>query len=378
MLKKTTCEIEKEINELFDLELENQLDFADKEVMIFGTGTRAKEVCDVLEKNHINVKRILNRAGTFTSAFEDDVEVLTPNDPQISKYEKENAIVIMGIFNPYADEFGLIDELRRFGYVNILSYLEIFYFLKNQLSDGMWLTQREFYFEHKKEIIEAAKLFEDELSYNIFAAILKFKLTGSYNKELLEPKGEQYFPNDIDFYNKVLTCFVDCGAYDGDTINQLLNQYKGVVETVIAFEPDMKSYEKLLDSTKNIDNLKLITLPCGVWDNNTVLNFNSGLESSSFIGDQGISLVSAVKIDSVLKNIDVSVIKMDIEGAEYNALIGSEMTIKKYKPALAICLYHRPEDFYKIPLLIKSINEEYKLSIRLHCHCLFELVLYAK
>lgn len=67
---------------------------------------------------------------------------------------------------------------------------------------------------------------------------------------------------------------------------------------------------------------------------------------------------------------------MDIEGAEYEALLGSVNTIKKYRPALAICLYHKPEHLFKIPLLIKSWNLNYEFFIRFHGNNLFETVLY--
>ena len=57
-------------------------------------------------------------------------------------------------------------------------------------------------------------------------------------------------------------------------------------------------------------------------------------------------------------------IKIDVEGAEENAVLGAKETISKYSPKLNIALYHRNEDMYKIPLLINSINKRYKLYMR--------------
>lgn len=68
---------------------------------------------------------------------------------------------------------------------------------------------------------------------------------------------------------------------------------------------------------------------------------------------------------------------MDIEGAEYQALLGAEKLIKAYKPDLAICVYHSIIDFCTIPLLINSWNLGYKLYLRCHQKFNQEIVLYA-
>jgi hypothetical protein len=70
-------------------------------------------------------------------------------------------------------------------------------------------------------------------------------------------------------------------------------------------------------------------------------------------------------------------IKMDIEGAEFNALKGAERTIRKHKPKLAVCVYHKAEDLITIPQYIKSLVPEYKLYFRAHLPGPFDYVLYA-
>ena len=67
---------------------------------------------------------------------------------------------------------------------------------------------------------------------------------------------------------------------------------------------------------------------------------------------------------------------MDIEGAEENAIRGGEKLIKKYKPKLAICVYHQQRDFLKIPELILSYNSDYKIYLRHYTQGVFETVMY--
>ncbi|MFH1618985.1 MAG: FkbM family methyltransferase [bacterium] len=68
---------------------------------------------------------------------------------------------------------------------------------------------------------------------------------------------------------------------------------------------------------------------------------------------------------------------MDIEGAELDALKGAAETIKKNRPKLAICIYHKPSDLFEIPLFIKSLVPEYRFYLRQHQPISCDLVLYA-
>ena len=77
--------------------------------------------------------------------------------------------------------------------------------------------------------------------------------------------------------------------------------------------------------------------------------------------------VDVTTLDKVIpENEKVTFIKMDIEGSEYAALQGAERLIKNCKPKLAISLYHCGEDYYRIPLYLKSIVPEYKFAVRHH------------
>ena len=70
-------------------------------------------------------------------------------------------------------------------------------------------------------------------------------------------------------------------------------------------------------------------------------------------------------------------IKMDIEGAEMNALRGARTIIQKNKPKLAICIYHSDEDMLRLAEWIHETVPEYKLYVRQHSNCICETVLYA-
>lgn len=71
-----------------------------------------------------------------------------------------------------------------------------------------------------------------------------------------------------------------------------------------------------------------------------------------------------------------SFLKADIEGYEYKMLLGAKKGIERYKPLLAVCIYHNPVDLYSIPKLIKQMVGEYKMAVRHHTYTLTDTVLY--
>ena len=81
--------------------------------------------------------------------------------------------------------------------------------------------------------------------------------------------------------------------------------------------------------------------------------------------------------DNIVDQEGVTFIKMDIQGSELAALHGAENTIRKSKPKLAICIYHKPEDLITIPQYIYSVMPDYKLYLRNHQFISKETVLYA-
>ncbi len=179
-------------------------------------------------------------------------------------------------------------------------------------------------------------------------------------------------------------CFVDCGAYDGDTIRELL-KVAGQFCQVHAFEIDNINYD---DLRKYVDTLptdvqkKVKMYHAGVWNDNKIIGYgnelNSGGESFSVLKSSNVQEICVQKLDDVLKEEKVTFIKMDIEGSELPALQGAKNIIRKQKPKLAICLYHKIEDFWEIPIYLHSLVPEYQFSVMHHCGGIFYgTVLYA-
>ena len=195
-------------------------------------------------------------------------------------------------------------------------------------------------------------------------------------------EGRQYF--DLPYLKyRSDEVFVDCGCYDGTSAIGFLNSCNGDYKHIYAFEPDKGNLKKIENFYRNqgIDKYTLINK--GVWDMDEELAFAANGSANSHIqgiidkNESRIETIEVTALDKCLGNVDISFIKMDIEGAEYKALCGAKDIIKRCRPKLAICVYHKPEDIWEIPELIMDIRDDYKLYLRHYSFRDTETVLYA-
>lgn len=185
---------------------------------------------------------------------------------------------------------------------------------------------------------------------------------------------QQYFdPNLIQYEDEEV--FVDGGCLNFLTSKQLL-KVCDTVKGIYAFEPDPISAKRCNEEAQKTGFKNYTIIEKGLYSTETKLHFNSLGNGCSAITEAGECTVEVAAIDTAIKD-KVTFIKMDIEGAELEALIGAQDTITQYKPKLAISVYHRKEDIIDIPLYIKKLVPEYKLFLRHYSNHAGETVLYA-
>lgn len=190
---------------------------------------------------------------------------------------------------------------------------------------------------------------------------------------LVAKHGQQYF----DMYDaRENETFVDGGAFDGATIVDFVTWSQGKYNKIFAFEPisDMERYiEKKIES-QNID--RIIIYKKALWHKKEELCFLEDAASSKVI-KSGTSIVEGIELDEVVGGEKITFLKLDVEGSELKALEGAKNTIKRDKPRLAICIYHKPEDVLLIPEYLLELVPDYKFYIRHYWSTLDETVLYA-
>lgn len=273
----------------------------------------------------------------------------------------------------------------------LLSSVEILYFQKKGFC-GFNVNWFHFYFSEpnfKQKILEITNLLDDEKSKLILNNRMNFMLTGDvkYLSQIPIDKVSYFSEEYLNInHNEV---YVDCGAFNGDSILEFSNYVGAKYNKIIAFEPSKDIYLKLEDTVIKNSLRNVITVNAGNGLQDQVLNFlNMKNEGSLVIDEDSISKLTEddkSKIEKIrIKKLDNYIeeqptfIKMDIEGYELEALKGAEKILKTLKPKLAICIYHKEMDFYEIPLYLKSIVPEYKFKIRQHYDALYDTVLYAQ
>lgn len=345
-------------------------------VAIYGAGSVGRDSLRVLTSAGVLVRYFLDRLARPGQTLA-GIPVLRPDDPTLSANERGATPVIVTIFNAFVEMPPLHDQLRRLGWKPVTTFLEFYQPFARQLGDRFWLTDLDFYRPHGPALEATAALWADDRSRELFEQILRFRTTGDYAVLPAPDADGQYFPGDLPAWPMPLR-FVDCGACDGDTVAQLMKL--GLpVEALAAFEPDGANFARLATALGHLAAgvASVSVWPCGVSAETTQLRFDAGHGSGSAISATGSQLIQCVALDQALPAFRPNLIKMDIEGAEYDALLGAREMIHRHRPGLAICLYHRPEHLWQIPLLVQSWNLGYRFFLRNYGLNGWELVLYA-
>ena len=231
--------------------------------------------------------------------------------------------------------------------------------------------------EQADEIRRCAGLFSDERSQQEYLAQIRWRLFGDFSVLPAAVDGPQYFASEC-FTLLDDEAFVDCGAFDGDTLRVFLEQTGGNFQRAICFEPDPANFERLQRYAASLPATlrgRVETHPLAVGSTEMLAAFGAAGDTSSRLG-AGALEVKCVPIDGFLDGSRASFLKFDIEGAEPDGLLGANRTIVKNSPVLAVCAYHAQAHLWQLPLLIDQMHPGY-------CHFLrpykqvWELVCYA-
>ncbi len=225
--------------------------------------------------------------------------------------------------------------------------------------DGSDVFDLAFFERHLYELNEACDCLADELSKQTFCDVILYRLTGKLEylrRHTVTPRDVMCGVLHADKYRHT----ADLGAYNGDSIRELC-EYAPNIESIVAFEPDARNYKKLTAFCEDV-SFKVEAYNYAAWDSEKTLEFTSGgNRNSTLIGSVGvmtgakIKSVEAARLDSVYTG-ECDYIKYDVEGAEYEALIGSKEVIAREHPELLVSLYHKSEDIYRLPLLVRDIG----------------------
>lgn len=321
-----------------------------KPIFIYGMGDGALKIMSVMRKKGIAFHGIFASDEFVRGHFFEGYKVHTLAEVERSV---EDFVIVLAFAAGYSS---LVEKIRSISSCHTLIAPDVPVVFEE---DGDIFTL-SYCKEHEKELSAVYEMLADDASRKVFSDIINFKISGkiSYLDSCTSEKDEVYTeiicPSEDEIY-------VDLGAYRGDTVEEFLRFAGGKYRHIYALEPDRKNFGKMELATKQYENISLYN--AAAWGSDTTLLFDSKAGRHSAISSKGKE-TAARSVDSILNNSPCTIIKMDVEGAERSALLGAKETIAKYRPKLMISLYHRTEDLFSLPLLIKSINPDYRFYLR--------------
>ncbi|MCH5200172.1 MAG: FkbM family methyltransferase [Oscillospiraceae bacterium] len=237
---------------------------------------------------------------------------------------------------------------------------------------GEGLFDEEYLEANADKLQKVKRLLADEQSRKVLEDIISYKLTGDIKllKECETPTDEGWSLLNI---GKQET-YVDLGAYNGDTVDKFLRLTNKEFEHIYAVEPDSRSFNRMVRRNYALGRGIFHPINAVAWNEDTTLQFRqSGGRSSTAMRENGsrygrgrVVPVQAMRVDTLLEGKKATLLKLDVEGSEREALEGARETIAKYRPKLILSVYHRTEDLLELPLKIHDMHSGYRLYLRHH------------
>ena len=232
--------------------------------------------------------------------------------------------------------------------------------------------------EHRNAVIViATRLYYKEIFQQLLGEGFPEGQIINLGKMIDDMSRRQYFDLEV-FPHSEHEIFVDCGCFDGTTSLNFIKWCHEKYDSIIAFEPDPDNYIKCKENFQKHSVDRVHLYQTGLWEKQTELMFEAVSTGSSQISNSGLERIKVDSLDNLLGNVPGTFIKMDLEGAEYQALLGGRGYLMKYHPNLAISLYHKAEDIWTIPKLLLELYPKYTFYIRHYSVLASETVLYAK
>ena len=267
-------------------------------------------------------------------------------------------------------------RLRDLGFKTVVPFAMLQVLAPNIFPPHMFYDSLlEDLWRHRSEYEALHDRLADDRSRQVLEAVIEFR-------RALDPAALQSIVSEHDLYapdglfefadNEV---YVDGGSFDGDTIHSFIERVHGRFDGIYGFEPDPATFAKLKNNFSN--EPRVHPIHAGLHSHAGTLRFRDDASRGAIFADDGEIEMPVTTIDDVLGEGRLTYVKMNIEGAEIDALKGGRNAIRKWQPRLAISVYHRASDLWRIPQLVSELVPDYRLYLRQHDGGIIETVLYA-
>ncbi|MCI9439824.1 MAG: FkbM family methyltransferase [Ruminococcus sp.] len=327
------------------------------DIYLFGSARGGAKVYSFLEDIHKidKIRYVVDNDRMKQGKYFHGIKIISVEELKKIFPQNGNAIIIIASGSANIIKKQLLD--MRF----LEEYIYPFVFTNLQTDP----TPYQYFVTQKNQIEKSYRVLADDKSRDVFISLLNYKMTldSSWLCGISDNEHEQYFDDIMQL--SVSESFVDCGAYIGDTLEEYGERMKRQWKNYYCFEADTDIFVELkkVISDCRYESVELYNIGC--WDSETTLYFDKQGSGSSSVTKESMDIrIHADALDHILEGKEVSIIKMDIEGAEQKALAGVKKIISRQHPKLAISIYHSLEDFIYLPCIMQELDSKYRIYVR--------------
>ena len=356
-------------------------------IVLMGAGGLGRRTVAGLRKDGIEPLAFADNSPARQGGQLEGLRVLSPADAA-HEYGKRAAFVvtIWGAGSPHRMAHS-VGQLSALGCDVVIPFTLLYWAHASTLLPHYLQDEPHHVLEQSGDVRRGFDLWADDASRAAYVANVRFRLDGDFDG-LPHPVGHaQYFPDDI-YEWRGDEWIADVGAYDGDSIRDLVRLHGDAFVHVLALEPDAANFARLQASVATFPDPIRARIECrqlAAAARPGTLRFDASGTAASAVtagpmdptGPGGMVEVEADTLDRLLHGARPTFIKLDIEGAEPDALDGARGTIEREAPVIAVCVYHRQDHMWRIPLSLKRWRDDYAFFLRPHNEEGWDLVCYA-
>ncbi len=346
---------------------------------LYGAGNLGRDILSRLRSLGVEPAAFVDDTPAKQDTAIDGLMVLSVRD--FAERFGHRAVLVVTVFNPGASFRRIKHALASQTDARIVSFLEVAWKYPAALLPHYQFELPQNLLEKGEAIRRGLRLFSDEESRRQYVAHVRFRLHLDFETLPASNLGD-YFPADVVPDLPPDTTFVDCGAFDGDTIRRFISRQHGGFREIFAVEPDRENFRKLTAYVSTLgkeDAARIHLIRAAVGARRARLRFESHGGMASALSHNGTEEVEVLPAQEIVSAQDGGALflKFDVEGAESEALAGAAELTKQLRTITAVCVYHKPDDLWALPTQLQTLAPEHLLHLRTQGEDGMDVVCYA-
>jgi FkbM family methyltransferase len=335
---------------------------------IFGAQRLGEYVCDALKSSGVNVAAFLDNNTSKHGTCIEGIPVL----PLSALSDKDLPIIIATtrFSNSIARQLET-DGFKHFLPYSVMSLIDA----KRYPDEIPYIGIQQDFADNAAQYLGLFLSLSDDKSRRVLDGLISYRLDydSRFAASVADEYGRQYFDTDLVAFSGE-DVFVDLGGYDGDTAEKFIQFSDGRYAKIYLFEPDENLLKRAADRLRGYKAIEFV--PAGAYSKDGDLRFAASGRTNGAISELGELVIPVRKLDNAVVKAP-TLIKMDIEGAETDALHGAANLIRATRPKLAIAAYHFASDLWRLVEVVREINPAYNFYLRHYSETGLESVIYA-